>query len=101
MTIESIFAYIFYNRKDDFVIKLEYMEINNEQVYDLLDNGETVSNLDELTTKRCSSIDEFMEFKTTGDKCKLSSILSNQDEEQANLAQSSTLMVRITVESID
>ena len=71
MTIESIFAYIFYNRKDDFVIKLEYMEINNEQVYDLLDNGETVSNLDELTTKRCSSIDEFMEFKTTGDKCKL------------------------------
>ena len=42
-----------------------------------------------------------MEFKTNGDKCKLSSILSDQDEEQANLAQSSTLMVRITVESID
>jgi hypothetical protein len=40
MIIESIFAFIFQSKDNEFVLKLTYLEINDENVYDLLNNGE-------------------------------------------------------------
>ena len=43
MIIESIFAFIFQSNDNEFVLRLSYIEINNENVYDLLNCGEQVS----------------------------------------------------------
>ena len=39
MTVESIFAHIFLNRGSEFVLRMSYVEINNEIMYDLLQDG--------------------------------------------------------------
>lgn len=39
MTVEAIFAHIFQNKGSEFVLRLSYLEINNEMVYDLLQDG--------------------------------------------------------------
>ena len=40
MVIESIFAYIFHSKDYEFILKISYIEINNENVYDLINKGE-------------------------------------------------------------
>ena len=53
MAIESVFAFIFHDSSSDFVIKIQYLEINNEKTYDLLNKGSTETKM----TLNCSSID--------------------------------------------
>ena len=39
MTVEAIFAHIFLNRGSEFVLRMTFLEINNEFIYDLLTEG--------------------------------------------------------------
>jgi len=38
MAVESVFAHIFQNKGSQFVMRVSYVEINNEMTYDLLDD---------------------------------------------------------------
>ena len=64
MTLESIFAHIFYNVQNLFTLKLSYIEINNETIYDLLDHGKQVENFSCIRSEICSEIDEALQLKT-------------------------------------
>lgn len=59
MTIESIFAFIFSApRSSEFVIKLSYIEISNEQMFDLLNGGKFIRQNDKAETICIKSIED-------------------------------------------
>lgn len=53
MTVESIFAHIFLNRGSEFVLRMSYVEINNEMMYDLLQDGRPIGSSEELSEVNC------------------------------------------------
>ena len=71
LSIEGIFAYIFNKEHTQFVINFQYIEINNEQVFDLLADGQIVENLSEITSQKCCTIDGTIEMKKKADKFRL------------------------------
>ena len=64
MIIESIFAYIFYSKHYKYVLKLTYVEINEENVYDLIREGDLLHDGSEPSFEICSSVEEAMAIKT-------------------------------------
>lgn len=58
MTVESIFAHIFAAKANqEFAIKMSYIEINNEQAFDLLNEGEPAV-VESLKWVEVTSIDD-------------------------------------------
>ena len=90
MAIESVFAYIFHDSSSDFVIKIQYLEINNEKTFDLLNKGSP----DTKTSLNCTSIDHLMELKNNAEQFRLFKFIPKGED------ASSTLVFRIMVESI-
>jgi hypothetical protein len=48
--MEAMFAFIFNKDHTQFVINFSYIEINNEQVYDLLADGKEINDMDDITS---------------------------------------------------
>jgi len=46
MTLESIFAHIYWNKYSEFLLKLSYIEISEEHIYDLLDDGRQLKEIE-------------------------------------------------------
>ena len=62
MTVESMFAHIFLNRGSEFVLRMSYVEINNEVMYDLLQDGKQISSQEEISEVNCLNIEETMQM---------------------------------------
>ena len=90
MAIESVFAYIFHDSSSEFVIKVQYLEINNEKTFDLMNKGSSVGK----SSVNCSSIDQIMEAKNSAEEFRLYNFMPKGEE------VSSTLVFKIMVESI-
>ena len=48
--MEAMFAFIFNKDHTQFVINFSYVEINNEQVYDLLADGKEVLDMKDISS---------------------------------------------------
>lgn len=75
MTVESIFAHIFLNRGSEFVLRMSYVEINNEVMYDLLQDGKQISSQEEISEVNCLNIEETMQMQAKGLANRLQNLL--------------------------
>jgi centromeric protein E len=56
LTVETIFAYIYENLNSEFLIRVSYIEVYNEQINDLLSPSSN-NNSDQLTEEICVNIE--------------------------------------------
>ena len=99
MTVESIFAHIFQNKGSEFVMRLSYVEINNETVYDLLKDGQQVFTPDEVSEVNGLNIEQTMQTKAKGDTNRLQNLLDG-DRKENDFVQESTLVLKFTIENL-
>lgn len=93
LAVESIFAFIFHDSSSEFVIKIQYIEINNQQTFDLLNLGKN-QELKDISSKNCVSIEDILENKSESEKYRLYNMMPKNEN------VNSTLIFKIMVESI-
>ena len=96
LILESIFAYIYQREDAEFMIRVSYVEIYNEQVNDLLspNTSRAAGSFVERTTEEvCINIDQIFSLIRMGDINR--QIGSKSTERQAN----SHIVVRLIIES--
>lgn len=76
-----------------------YFEINNEQIYDLLNQGAIIKDQSMISEERCCSIDQMISLKQAGDNFRLSSQVQLEDDD-SDLFNNSTLVIKFTVENM-
>ena len=57
LTTEAVFAHISTTQNHEFLIKMSYIEINNEVIHDLMDQGKEIKTADLAHSQYCNSID--------------------------------------------
>lgn len=60
LTIETIFAHIYQNISSEFSMTISYIEINNEMVYDLLDDCKQIFQDENPREVTCINIEQTM-----------------------------------------
>lgn len=100
-TVESIFAHIFQNKVSEFVLRMSYLEINEEQVYDLLNEGKQIFQNEDMRYENCLNIDSTMQMKAKGDASRLQNqFVKYGDHADDDAAQESTLILKFVVENL-
>lgn len=96
MVVESLFAYIFSSKPFiDFALKMSYVEVSCEQIYDLFNCGNQIRSEADLKWLDIESIEDAVQFKKQGDGNQLRFLIKQKEDFMYN----STYFIKFMLES--